>query len=204
MKLINTMMALTTAILINISAIAQSNAPISELSLAENIATPIVPKKASLQIKQHMVQIKDKLATHYKDVEMMRNDDVIMVTIPCSDLFAPNGTELKESGKKYLRPFISMVKLPTMYKLLVAVYSDDTGEPEYRDMLTEHRADAIDEFFIAESGTDADGVIPYGMGSDDPLFLNDSMSHRSANRRVEIIIVPEAQMIDTARSGKLK
>ena len=42
------------------------------------------------------------------------------------------------------------------------------------------------------------------MAADDPIDSNDTVTGRDANRRVEINIVPEWQMIAAAKSGRLK
>ncbi len=175
-----------------------------DLSLAENIANPEVPKKAQSAIQNHLQQIKSSLERHYQDVDLVRNQDVVMVTIPASDLFGPNATDLKESGKRYLRPFVNLLRYPTMYKVLVAVHTDDTGDEQYCDELSSARANAIDDFLSQDLGSEAENLIPYGIGQDEPIVPNNSVTNRGKNRRVEIYIVPAQGMIETARSGKLK
>lgn len=175
-----------------------------DLSLADNINSPAVNKKAIAPIQAHMAQIKTSLSRHYTDVDLVRDNDVVMVTIPCVNLFAPNEIKLKEEGKKYLRPFVNLLKYPTMYKVLVAVHTDNTGDEQYSDWLSAYRANAIDEFLSAILGNDAEGLIPYGIGREEPVVPNNSVGNREKNRRVEIYIVPQQQMIETARAGKLK
>ncbi|MCC8119557.1 MAG: OmpA family protein [Bacteroidales bacterium] len=175
-----------------------------DLSLFDNINTPEVPKKAVLPIQAHIEQIRQSLAKHYQDVELVRNDDVVMVTIPANDLFAPNSTTLRDGGKRYLRPFVNLLRYPTMYKVLVAVHTDNTGDEQYCDELSAARANAIDAFLTQELGTIAEGLTPYGIGQDEPIVPNNSVTNRGKNRRVEIYIVPAKGMIETARSGKLK
>lgn len=182
-----------------------SDTPIDsfDLSFGENIEQPVIGKKAAGPIKDHMKQISATLSKHFKGVSLQRNGEVVMVSIPCSSLFYPNRSELKESGKKYLRPFLNLLKYPTMYKIVVAVHSDNTGEENYRFELTDARAAAIDDFLCAESGEQGENVIPYGLGSDESLVPNNSVKNRAVNRRVELYIIPEYQMIERAKSGKL-
>lgn len=175
-----------------------------DLSLKDNIDTPAVTKRAVTPVQKYMQHLANKLGQHKFDVKLLRNDQVVMVTIPCSLLFAPNEETLTENGKRYLRPFDSLMKYPTMYKILVAVHTDNTGDEEYQTELSEARALAISDFWHSDSGYEAKNVVPYGIGAEEPLVPNNSIKNRDANRRVEIYIVPADDMVKTASAGKLK
>lgn len=177
----------------------------ADLDFGTNIETPKVPAKVAPDIREHMNNIKRALEKHKLDVETERSGEVVNIKIPCSVFFAPNDTVIKRAGLDKLRLLSDVLKYPTMYKVIVAVYSDNTGDDEYNDNLTMTRANVIDEFLVGlvPSGTAAN-VVPYGMGSADPRAENNSIANRALNRRVEILIVPEWQMVETARAGKLK
>lgn len=177
----------------------------ADLDFGTNIETPRIPAKVAPDVRTHMRNIKKALEKHKLDVEMERADEVVNIRIPCSVFFAANDTVLKQSGLDKLRVLSDVLKYPTMYKVIVAVYSDNTGDDEYNDNLTMARANIIDDFLfgLAPEGTEVN-VVPYGMGSADPRVENNSIANRALNRRVEILIVPEWQMIETARAGKLK
>ena len=183
---------------------AQKGVDIANLSLSENLEQPAVQGKAQKPIVAHMAGIRASLAKHFPAVELLRQGQVVAVDIPASLLFAPNGVELLEGGKPYLRPFLSMLRYPTMYKLLVVMHSDDTGDDQYADALTSDRASAIGDFLCRESGQEGGNVVAYGVGKDDPVQPNNSIENRAANRRLELYIVPQWQLIDQAKSGKLK
>lgn len=176
---------------------------LADLTFDENIETPVVPKKASPAIVKHIENIRATFSKHGLKAESERSGEVVIVTIPCSELFAPNSTTLLSSGEKYLRPFSRLLKYPTMYKVIVAVHSDNSGEPEYLEALTSARASAIDSFLISDSGTTGTSLVPYGLAMDMPLNENRSIADRAENRRVEIYIVPNKDMIEMAKSGKL-
>jgi len=176
----------------------------ADLSIDENITRPVVPKKAATAIRKHMSALAESFIRHGLDAVTDRNGEVIAITIPCSTLFGANSGQLRESAAKMLDPLVSLLKYPTMYKVIIAVHSDNTGETAYRDSLTATRANALDDYLCDISGTKGSNIIPYGMGSDDPLFDNESVANRAANRRVEVYIVPEWQMIDAAKSGRIK
>lgn len=176
-----------------------------ELTFTENLEVPHLGAKGLKDIKAHILELQASLSRHGIDAALDRNEEIIVATIPCSKLFAPNSTELTAAGKKLLAPFQSFVKHPTMYKLVVAVHSDNSGDAQYSDKLTEERADNIEAFLSnIPDRPSVCNIVPYGMGMDDPVTDNGSVKKRSANRRVEIFIIPEWQMDQMARSGKLK
>lgn len=184
-----------------LSAMAQDVAPI-DMTIEENIATPAVPSKASNAIVRHMDRIGKTFTKHGLEVKMARKGEVICVILPSDDLFAPNETELKPEATKILSAFNALLKLPTLYKLLVVVHSDDAGAENYSNILTENRSNAIDDYFNETLGDNLN-LVPYGMGFDEPRASNNSIAGRKQNRRVEVYIIPEKQTVEMAKSGKL-
>jgi outer membrane protein OmpA-like peptidoglycan-associated protein len=184
-----------------LSAMAQDVAPI-DMTIEENIATPTVPSKASNAIVRHMDRIGKTFTKHGLEVKMARKGEVICVILPSDDLFAPNETELKPEATKILSAFNALLKLPTLYKLLLVVHSDDAGTENYSNILTENRSNAIDDYFNETLGDNLN-LVPYGMGFDEPRASNNSIAGRKQNRRVEVYIIPEKQTVEMAKSGKL-
>lgn len=174
-----------------------------DMTFDENLAAPQVTAKAQRAVREHMRQVRTSLAKQFASVEMLRDDEVVLVTIPASALFAANDTVVTASGRKLLGRLASAAKAPKSYKLIVAAHSDDTGDEQYRFALTEARANAVDDCLIDASGVEDENIVPYGLGADDPVTDNSSMSGRAANRRIEIYIVPEAGLIERAAKGKL-
>lgn len=177
---------------------------VDQSSLAYQIDNPQLTKRAVAPIQKYMSKLCASLQQHFSDVSLVRDQQVVLVTLPCSELFAPNETVLKHSGEKYLRPFNSLLKYPTMYKVLVSVHTDNTGDARYRDEITSERALAITEFWAGDSGEKAESVIPYGIGDEEELVPNNSITNRAKNRRVDIYIVPNEGMVKTAAAGKLQ
>lgn len=174
-----------------------------DLTFDENLAQPEVSAKARQSVRSHMRQVRSSLAKQFSNVELMRDDEVVVITIPASALFAANDTVVTPNGRKLLGRLSSAAKAPTMYKLIVAAHSDDTGDELYRTTLTETRANAVDDCLIEASGVEDENIVPFGLGSDDPVSANDSMAGRASNRRIEIYIVPAAGLIERAAKGKL-
>lgn len=175
----------------------------SELDFESNLILPAVPDKAASAVTEHMKKIANALKKRNLDADMYRNDEVVRIIIPCADLFAPNDTVLKEGAKKLMQPVAQILKSPTMYKIVIAVYSDDTGDVEYCDNLTDIRANIIDDFLTSIAEVQEVNTVPYGMGRNSDRAPNNSIVNRALNRRAEIYIIPEWNMIKDARAGKL-
>ena len=175
---------------------------IYELSLDENLETPeIKSDKQADRIQDFQYDMAVAFKKSNYDVEIMRDNEVIVVTIPASVLFEPNDTVLTQLGATRLEPFLRMIKNPGFYKLLLVMHSDNTGSPEYTLNLTRQRVNTIFDWFD-ENGS-VDYVVPYALGETDPLVDNNSVENRKQNRRLEIYLVPEKTMIQQAKKGRI-
>lgn len=188
------------AIALIITTISADDTPVDnlDLSVAENMATPVVPPKAKSYVKGAMDQLRRYFVKDGYNVQSLRDGEVLQITIPCSDLFGACAVELKPSAAAVLKPFATVVREPEKYKLLVSVHTDDTGDIMYADSITAMRANAIDDYLWQLASERETNVIPYGIGRDEPLRPNTSILDRAANRRVEFIIIPEVGMLRLA------
>lgn len=175
---------------------------IYDMSLDENLVTPEIKndKQADkIQAFQYDMAVAFKHSNY--DVEVMRDDEVIVITIPASQLFEPNDTVLSKLGEAQLKPFLRMLTNPGFYKMLLVMHSDNTGSSEYTLNLTRQRVNAVFDWFD-ENGS-VDYVVPYALGETDPIVDNNSVENRKRNRRLEIYLVPEKTMIQQAKKGNI-
>ena len=175
---------------------------IYDMSLDENLLTPEIKNdKQADKIQDFQYEMAVAFKQSNYDVEIMRDNEVIVITIPASQLFEPNDTVLSKLGEKQLEPFLRMVKNPGFYKLLLVMHSDNTGSPEYTLNLTRQRVNTIFDWFD-ENGS-VDYVVPYALGDTDPIVDNNSVENRKRNRRLELFLVPEKTMIQQAKKGRI-
>ena len=176
--------ALCAAILAPCALPAQNNDDFAPLAagIEENIRQPAVAPKHSKAVAAAMERLAVKLRHEGYNVSAVRSGEVIMVTLPCSLLFPPNSTSLSPKGE------------------IVAAHSDDTGDGLYADRLTADRANTVDDYFYRALGEQDSGIIPYGLGGDEPLMPNHGIENRAMNRRVEIYFVPTRAFIDKAKN----
>ena len=195
------LLLMTTAGVLPLSAKVHVD-DIYEMSLDENLMTPEIKndKQADrIQEFQYNMAVAFK-QTNY-DVEIMRDDEVIVITIPASQLFDPNDTVLNKLGEEQLKPFLRMLNNPGFYKLLLVMHSDNTGSSEYTLNLTRQRVNAIFDWF--EENGSVDYVVPYALGETDPIVDNNSVESRKTNRRLEIFLIPEQTMLQQAKKGRI-
>ncbi len=179
---------------------AKDDYDIYDLSLDENLVLPeIKNEKQADKIQDYQLDMAVAFKKSNYDVEIMRDDEVIVITIPASQLFDANDTVLNQVGEERLKPFLRMIKNPGFYKMLLVMHSDNTGSESYTLNLTRQRVNAIFDWFD-ENGS-VDYVVPYALGDTDPIVDNNSVENRKRNRRLEIYLVPEKTMIQQAKKG---
>jgi len=174
-----------------------------DMDLEANLKTPAVGKAESPAIQKHMNRLGSDLVEKGYTVDLMRNDEVLLITIPSDDLFLPNDTLLSPKAPAKLMPIVSLLSDPMMMKVVYAVHTDNTGSSVYNMSLSHERNNSIYDWLLDNINQDLI-VIPYEMGDTDPLLPNDSRTGRKENRRVEIYLIPGPKMITLARKGQLQ
>jgi len=133
-------MALTAVVALAVTLSAEARQPkqdIYELSLDDNLEQPEVKNRRQAEkIQDYQYDMAVGLKKQNYDVEVMRDDEVIVITIPASQLFAPNDTALSSLGEAQLKPLLRLLKNPGFYKMLLVMHSDNTGSTAYTLNLT--------------------------------------------------------------------
>ena len=174
---------------------------IYDLSIDDNIAMPQLEKQSD-EIKKFEYSQAIALQKNKQHVEMTREGEVIIITISASQLFSPNDTVLSDLGKQTLKPFLKYLDNPGMYKMLLVMHHDNTGSDRYTLNLTRSRVNSVYDWIDANASTEY--VVPYALGSTEPLVENNSVANRKFNRRLEIYLVPEQSMIQAAKKKNMK
>lgn len=189
---------------------AQNNKMTSSQSKAEDVMTldfdknlniPKIKDKYKSNIIAHQKKLGEQFIKQGYKVETIRKGEVLIISIPAHDLFASNNISLLESASIQLQPILSLAK-NKMYKLLVAMHSDDTGSEQYQEMLTNNRIVAVYEW-IKDNAHNTTAIVPYAMGNSEPIEPNNSRVNRQKNRRLEIYVVPAEQMIERSKGNNL-
>lgn len=160
-----------------------------DLDIEQNLSTPQVPSRSREKVKKSVADLLRQFRKLGFNSGLVRDEEVLMLSIPCDKLFHTGTAELSASGKKTVTYLKGVAAAPKLYKIIIAVHTDDTGDDTYSYKLSEDRANAIDDYLIELTGDDINSV-PYGIGFDQPLKDNSSRKSRAENRRTEIYLVP--------------
>ena len=146
-------------------------------------------------------QLREQTAGSGVDVSPTDNGAAILVNLPNGVTFDTDSTLIKPAFRDTLdRVAQSMVQYPDS---LIDVYghTDSTGSDPYNQTLSENRARAVADY-LSSRGVSSQRLRSQGYGETRPVASNNSEEGRSANRRVEIKIVPVSQDdVARARSG---
>ncbi len=135
-------------------------------------------------------------------IETVHNGEAIKVTFDSGILYATNSSTLGNASKSALRNLATSLKDNRDTNIKIVGYTDNTGRVDYNQMLSEKRAKSVYSYLI-EQGISTDRMVYEGRGVHDPVADNSTAEGRSLNRRVEILIMANDQMIEDARSGNL-
>lgn len=174
-----------------------------DMDLDENINTPKVGTIGRDAIKRYMNSLGNSFAKRGYTVDMTRDDEVLLITIPTDNLFLPNDTLLLPGAPSILSPIVGQLTDPMMFKLVYSVHTDDTGSRKYNLALSHARNISIYEWLLDNINQDLI-VIPYELGDTDPVVPNDSRAGRKENRRIELYLIPGPKMIELARKDRLR
>lgn len=128
---------------------AEEEEDLEELEFTQMInSVPLDKKSSELIQKFQQKEARSRLQGLFGDkdgrkLETIRNKEVLLVTIPATQLFAPNDINLLPNAGKLLMPFKRYLNDPDMYRVLLVMHTDNTGSEVYRDYITEERSDAI-------------------------------------------------------------
>ena len=129
-----------------------------------------------------------------KKLEDTLNDDVIVDTVPeglvirlGEILFDTDSYTLREDAKDTVDSIINAIKetYPDR-EIIVEGHTDNTGEANYNQALSEKRAKTVADYILPK--LEHDKLSYRGFGDKEPIASNDNPDGRQKNRRVDIII----------------
>ena len=126
----------------------------------------------------------------------------IKVTFNGGILFPTNGTTLNSSAKTDLTKFATSLINNPQTNVQVYGFTDNTGSLEVNQRVSTGRADAVRTYLI-NSGVAGSRITAEGLPMQDYVASNDTAEGRAQNRRVEIYITADKDMINAAENGTL-
>lgn len=102
--------------------------------------------------------------------------------------FATNSAKIKKSSNKVLDKAVKVLNDYPDVKLEISGHTDNVGKAEYNLELSQKRADAVKDYFVAK-GIAADRLTSVGYGMDKPLTSNKTKADKAKNRRTEFQLI---------------
>jgi OOP family OmpA-OmpF porin len=78
-------------------------------------------------------------------------------------------------------------------EVVIEGHTDSTGSEALNQDLSERRAQAVRQYFVANGVLTYDEISAIGYGSEQPLASNETPEGRAINRRIDVIIMPGLQ-----------
>ncbi|WP_420370547.1 OmpA family protein [Acinetobacter baumannii] len=131
----------------------------------------------------------------YRQVKMLKKEGFVLTNegwtlgLPERLLFDFNDATLKQSHEAELTRLANQLNKYDLNKLKIVGHTDDVGNPEYNQKLSEERAQSVANLFLTH-GFKKENIYVIGRGSTQPYVPNTTNENRAINRRVAIVIIP--------------
>lgn len=142
-------------------------------------------------------------AAQVETVEDANGLKAIKVTFDSGILFATNKSNLSAEAKSNLKKFADEMKDLTDTDITIYGHTDNTGSAEVNERLSLQRANAVSAELQAY-GIDKSRIVAEGKSYTMPVADNSTAEGRAQNRRVEVFISANQNMIAAAENGELK
>ncbi len=150
-------------------------------------------------------QLEEQLANQAK-IEQTTDANglqAIKVTFDGGILFATNSSTLSSQAKTDLTKFAQSVIANPNTNVQIYGFTDNTGSLEVNERVSNSRAAAVSSY-LANQGVPSTRLSSKGIPMADYVASNETAAGRAQNRRVEIYISADEEMIRQAEAGTLK
>ncbi|MDR0537601.1 MAG: OmpA family protein [Tannerellaceae bacterium] len=157
---------------------------------------------AGAVIGKKMDKQKKELETSVPDatIETINDGEALKVTFDSGILFATNSSTLSAASKNALTNFSTSLRNNPDTDIKIIGHTDNTGGADLNQTLSEKRAQSVYDF-LRSQGVAAARMNYEGKGYREPIADNNTAVGRQQNRRVEIVILANAKMVNDARQG---
>ena len=129
-----------------------------------------------------------------------RVDDAIVVTFDENSgvYFETNKYNINSASQETLNKLVGVFKEYPQTNILVVGHTDNTGAAEYNMTLSKNRAYAVTDYLTNNSISNS-RLTTNWFGEEQPMHDNNTKEGRAKNRRVNIAIMPNENMINEAK-----
>ena len=163
-------------------------------------AGALIGKKMDKQQKELQAEL-GKQATIEQTTDQ-NGLQAIKVTFDGGILFPTNGYSLSPQAQADLSRFAASLKNNPDTNVQIYGFTDNTGTYEVNQRVSTQRADAVLTYLV-NSGISPTRLTAQGVPMADYVASNETAAGRAQNRRVEIYITANKEMIQKAENGTL-
>lgn len=124
-------------------------------------------------------------------VQITNTGDRLIVTLPQDILFDVDSNTVRPGLQSDLATLASSMQSYPNSTIQVSGHTDSDGDATYNQGLSERRASAVANVLIG-NGVPTNRVQAYGQGENQPVASNLTPEGKAQNRRVDIVILPNA------------
>jgi outer membrane protein OmpA-like peptidoglycan-associated protein len=150
-------------------------------------------------IGRRMDKQAEELAMEIPGARVERVGEGIVVTFDSGLLFAYDSDAITGAARENLTNLAESLRKYSDTDVLIVGHTDATGSDTYNQGLSERRA-ASAANFLSSQGITRTRVQTAGRGEGEPIETNESAEGRALNRRVEVVIVANEQLRQSAGS----
>jgi outer membrane protein OmpA-like peptidoglycan-associated protein len=126
-----------------------------------------------------------------QNVQITNTGDRLIVTLPQDILFAKDSFAVRPDLQRDLYTVAGNLQQYPASTIQIVGHTDSDGEAAYNQQLSERRANAVAGVLI-NAGVTPQRIRTIGQGENAPVASNLTPEGKAQNRRVEIIILPNA------------
>ncbi len=191
----------------NQAAIARAQA-LEEARAARDLATTAeerreAAERARLLAEEQAKEARDRaesLAAQLTEIETTQSERGLVFTLS-NVLFNVDEATLNSGGIRDVRRLSEFLLSYPERKVRIEGFTDSTGSEAYNEELSKARAATVAQV-LEQEGVDSARIVTAGYGEGYPVATNATAVGRQQNRRVEIIISDDDQLVDERVAAK--
>ena len=126
-----------------------------------------------------------------ENVTVQNTGDRLIVTLPQDILFATDSFSVRSDLRRDLNAVAGNLQAYPNSKIQIVGHTDSDGDAAYNQQLSERRANSIADILL-DAGIPFSRIQTFGRGESQPVASNLDPAGKARNRRVEIVILPNA------------
>ncbi len=157
---------------------------------------------AGAVIGRQMDKQAEELEENLEGATVERVGEGIKITFDSGLLFDVDSDQLRAETKEGLSEMAATLQEYGDTNILIEGHTDATGSDDYNQSLSVERAASVASY-LQTIGVSSSRLITEGYGEEQPISDNDTEAGRQQNRRVEVAIYANDDMVKAAESGDL-